>query len=67
MSWKIHFYDGVEDSILTMPPKIQARMIKLLEFMEHILAHLIQRQWVMVCLRFEPKRRKVLAGAYSAT
>lgn len=34
MSWKIHFYDGVDESILTMPPKIQARMIKLLELME---------------------------------
>ncbi|MFT0213087.1 type II toxin-antitoxin system RelE/ParE family toxin [Pseudomonas sp. F1_0610] len=34
MSWKIDFYDGVEDQILDMPPKIQARMIKLLELME---------------------------------
>jgi phage-related protein len=40
MSWKIHFYDGVEDSILSMPPKIQARMIKLLELMEKHGAHL---------------------------
>ncbi|MEP7730083.1 type II toxin-antitoxin system RelE/ParE family toxin [Marinomonas primoryensis] len=40
MSWKIHFYDAVEDSILTMPPKIQARMIKLLELMEKHGAHL---------------------------
>ncbi len=34
MSWKIEFYDGVENQILGMPPKIQARMIKLLELME---------------------------------
>lgn len=34
MSWNIHFYSGVDKSILTMPPKIQARMIKLLELME---------------------------------
>ncbi|NVK75737.1 MAG: type II toxin-antitoxin system RelE/ParE family toxin [Oceanospirillaceae bacterium] len=40
MSWKIQFYDGVEDSILSMPPKIQARMIKLLELMEKHGAHL---------------------------
>jgi phage-related protein len=34
MNWKIDFYDGVADQILSMPPKIQARMIKLLELME---------------------------------
>lgn len=34
MTWKVDFYDGVEDIILQMPPKIQARMIKLLELME---------------------------------
>ncbi|MFV9472876.1 type II toxin-antitoxin system RelE/ParE family toxin [Advenella sp. RU8] len=34
MIWKVEFYDGVEDVILDMPPKIQARMIKLLELME---------------------------------
>ena len=34
MSWKIDFCDGVEDQILDMPPKIQARMIKLIELME---------------------------------
>ena len=34
MSWKIEFYDGVEDQILQMPVKIQARMIKLLELIE---------------------------------
>jgi len=34
MSWQIDFYDGVEDAILAMPDKIQARMIRLLEMME---------------------------------
>ncbi len=34
MSWKVEFYVGVEDEILSMPPKIQARMIKLLELIE---------------------------------
>ena len=34
MSWKIDFYDGVEGAILDMPPKIQARMLKLLELVE---------------------------------
>ncbi|MGO3356405.1 MAG: type II toxin-antitoxin system RelE/ParE family toxin [Oceanisphaera sp.] len=34
MSWKIDFHNGVEDKILALPPKIQARMIKLLELME---------------------------------
>ncbi|WP_338885100.1 type II toxin-antitoxin system RelE/ParE family toxin [Xenorhabdus sp. TH1] len=34
MSWNIDFYHGVMDSILDMPPKIQARMLKLLELME---------------------------------
>ncbi|HBC3474605.1 TPA: type II toxin-antitoxin system RelE/ParE family toxin [Vibrio parahaemolyticus] len=34
MAWKVDFHDGVEDEILSMPPKIQARMIKLLELIE---------------------------------
>lgn len=34
MDWKIDFYTGVEAQILDMPPKIQARLIKLLELME---------------------------------
>jgi phage-related protein len=34
MTWKIDFYDGVEQEILAMPPKIQARMIRLLELIE---------------------------------
>jgi phage-related protein len=34
MSWAIDFYSGVQDAIIEMPPKIQARMIRLLELME---------------------------------
>ncbi len=35
MTWKIEFYNAsVEEAILKMPPKIQARMIKLLELIE---------------------------------
>ncbi len=35
MKWEIEFYNNsVEDDILAMPPKLQARMIKLLELIE---------------------------------
>lgn len=34
MAWTIDFYDGVEDAIVGMSPKIQARMLRLLELME---------------------------------
>jgi phage-related protein len=34
MNWKIDFYIGIDEQILAMPPKIQARMLKLLELME---------------------------------
>lgn len=34
MGWTIKFYQGVDDQILNMPPKIQARMLKLLELIE---------------------------------
>ena len=34
MNWKIDFYKGVDEQILAMSPKIQARMLKLLELME---------------------------------
>ncbi|WP_240911917.1 MULTISPECIES: type II toxin-antitoxin system RelE/ParE family toxin [Vibrio] len=34
MSWNVEFYDGVEQSILEMPVKIQARMFRLLELIE---------------------------------
>ncbi|CUA85893.1 type II toxin-antitoxin system RelE/ParE family toxin [Pseudidiomarina woesei] len=34
MSWMITFYRGVDEDLLSIPPKIQARMIRLLELME---------------------------------
>jgi phage-related protein len=34
MAWTIDFYEGVEDDLLAMPAKIQARMLKLLEMVE---------------------------------
>lgn len=34
MTWNVEFYAGVEDDILKMPPKILARMLKLLEMIE---------------------------------
>jgi len=34
MTWEIQFYAGVQGDILAMPPKIQARMIRLLEMIE---------------------------------
>ena len=35
MTWKIDFYNNsVEDQILAMPPKIQARILKLLDLLE---------------------------------
>ncbi|MDB1122403.1 type II toxin-antitoxin system RelE/ParE family toxin [Vibrio algarum] len=34
MAWNIDLFEGVEDEILRMPPKIQARMIKMLELIE---------------------------------
>ena len=40
MSWQIELYEGVEAQILAMPPKIQARVIHLLELMEKHGAHL---------------------------
>lgn len=70
MSWKIDFYDGVEDQILDMPPKIQARMIKLLELMEKHGANLgllILSLWAMGYLKSAPKLKKVLVEAYFAT
>lgn len=30
MSWTITFYSGVEEDLLRLPPKIQARMVRLL-------------------------------------
>ncbi|KMJ46482.1 hypothetical protein AB204_03465 [Xenorhabdus khoisanae] len=34
MNWNINFYQGIEKSILNMPPKIQAKILRLLELME---------------------------------
>ena len=34
MSWTSTFYRGVEEDLLSLPPRIQARMIRLLELME---------------------------------
>lgn len=34
MSWNIELYDGVEQAILEMPLKIQARMLRLLNLIE---------------------------------
>lgn len=34
MTWKIRFYSNVDQQILSMPPKIQARMLRILELME---------------------------------
>ena len=34
MTWKIDFYQGVEEAVLQMPPKIQARMLRLLDLIE---------------------------------
>jgi phage-related protein len=35
MNWTVEFFnESVEDEILAMPPKIQARMIKLLELIQ---------------------------------
>ncbi|UDM08327.1 type II toxin-antitoxin system RelE/ParE family toxin [Halomonas sp. NyZ770] len=40
MEWQVEFYPGVEQEILSMPPKIQARMLRLLEMVEQHGAHL---------------------------
>lgn len=34
MTWTIEFHPGVEETILEMPPGIQARILRLLELME---------------------------------
>ncbi|KGJ90479.1 type II toxin-antitoxin system RelE/ParE family toxin [Thalassotalea sp. ND16A] len=34
MTWNIQFYDGVDDQILKMPAKIQARFIRIMDLME---------------------------------
>ncbi|MCS5587075.1 MAG: type II toxin-antitoxin system RelE/ParE family toxin [Porticoccaceae bacterium] len=40
MAWTIDFCDGVEDAIIHMPPKIQARMLRLLELIQKYGANL---------------------------
>lgn len=34
MDWNIEFYGHVADGLMAMPPKIQARMIRLMELVE---------------------------------
>jgi len=34
MDWEIEFYGKVDEEFAGMPPKIQARMIRLMELME---------------------------------
>lgn len=34
MTWKVNLYPGVEDDIVSMPPKIQARILRLLDLIE---------------------------------
>ena len=34
MKWEIRFHRSVKEQILAMPPKVQARFIRLLELME---------------------------------
>ncbi len=40
MTWKVDFYRGVQEDILAIPPKIQARMLRLLEMIERYGANL---------------------------
>jgi len=34
MAWTIDFFEGIEDAVMQMPPKIQARVLRLLELMQ---------------------------------
>lgn len=34
MDWEINFYGKVDEELASMPPRIQARMIRLMELME---------------------------------
>lgn len=34
MCWEIEFYSGVDEQVLALPVKLQARMLRLLELME---------------------------------
>jgi phage-related protein len=67
MVWKVDFYTGVEDEILSMPPKIQACMIKLLELIELHGANLGPPHTDSMgdgLLKLELKGRKVLVVDY---
>lgn len=67
MSWEIEFYRGVEEDILNLPTKIQARMIRLLELMEVHGANLGSphtMRWAMDYLRSARKRKKGLDEGY---
>jgi hypothetical protein len=66
MNWEIEFYnESVEEAILAMPPmppKLQARMLKLLELIENIgliLALRIQSLWGMGYLKSELRLKRV--------
>ena len=65
MNWKIDFFnDSVEEAILAMPQKIQARMLKLLELIEKHGANLDppQREGILLfCMRLLKKHRKPLS------
>ncbi|WP_456085426.1 helix-turn-helix domain-containing protein [Marinobacter lipolyticus] len=51
MDWDIEFYGKVEEELARMPPKIQARMIRLMELMEkHLLLHAGQANYHSACV-----------------
>jgi hypothetical protein len=63
MNWKVEFYnESVEEAILDMPPKIQARMLRLLDLIEEHGANLgsphTERLWVMAFLKLELRLKK---------
>jgi len=35
MSWQVDFYDGVEEDVLNLPPKLQAKMLRLFDLVEN--------------------------------
>ena len=42
MSWEVVFYDGVEQNVLDLPPKLQAKMLRLFELVENYGAQLVE-------------------------
>jgi len=64
MDWEISFHRGVKEQILAMPPKVQARFIRLLELMEKHGPNLGAPHG---CLKLELKQKKESVGGYSAT